>query len=100
MLQKLSNVKLRLDFFEVWSFYRHSDFTWNQILVSANGPKMSFLAILETHNFEFGNFLTWKFLKFTQIKIKNLKNFQKQHYWTVWIRQNVISRKIWVTIKS
>ena len=25
------NVKLRLDFVEIWSFYHYSDFTWNQI---------------------------------------------------------------------
>ena len=36
------NVKLRLDFVEIWSFYCHSDFTWNQILVNSNSPKMSF----------------------------------------------------------
>ena len=45
------NVKLRLDFVEIWSFYRHSDFTWNHKLM--NCQKMSFLAILETLNFEF-----------------------------------------------
>ena len=46
MLQKLSNVKLRLNFVEIWSFYCLSDFTWNQILVHWNGQKMSFSAIL------------------------------------------------------
>ena len=53
MLQRnVQNVKLRLDFIEIWSYYRlrHSDFTWNQILVNSNGPKMSFLAILEVLN--------------------------------------------------
>ena len=44
--RNFQNVKLRLDFFEIWSFYCNSDFTWNQILVNSNGPKMSFLAIL------------------------------------------------------
>ena len=33
------NVKLRLDF-EIWSFYRNSDFAWNHILANSNGPKM------------------------------------------------------------
>ena len=51
--RNFQNVKLRLDFVEIWSFYRHSDFTWNQILLISNGPKMSFLAILETVNLEF-----------------------------------------------
>ena len=32
------NVKLKLDFVEIWSFYRHSDFTWNQILANSNSP--------------------------------------------------------------
>ena len=49
----LQNVKLRLDFVEIRSFYCHLDFTWNSILVNLNGPKMSFLAILVTLNFEF-----------------------------------------------
>ena len=48
MLQKLSKCKVK-----DWWFYRHSDFTWNQILANWNSPKMSFLAILETLNFEF-----------------------------------------------
>ena len=41
------NVKLRqlrLDFVEIWSFYCHSNFSWNQILMNSNGPKMSFFA--------------------------------------------------------
>ena len=51
--RNFQNVKLRLDFVEMWSFYCHYDFTWNQILVYSNGPKMSFLAISEALNFEF-----------------------------------------------
>ena len=47
------NVKLRNDFVDIWSFYRHSDFMWNPILVNSNGLKMPFLAISETLNFEF-----------------------------------------------
>ena len=38
--KNFQNVKLRLDFVDIWSFYRHSDFTWNPILVNSNGPKM------------------------------------------------------------
>ena len=30
--RNFQNVKLRLDFDEIWSFNRHSDFAWNQIL--------------------------------------------------------------------
>ena len=51
MLQKLSNVKLRLDFVEIWWFYCHSYFTWDSILVNSNGSKMSLMAILEILNF-------------------------------------------------
>ena len=29
--RNFQNVKLRLDFVEIWSSYRHSDFMWNQI---------------------------------------------------------------------
>ena len=38
--------------FKMWS-KGHSNFAWNQILANWNGPKMSFLAILETLNYEF-----------------------------------------------
>ena len=51
--RNFQNVKLRLDFVEIWLIYRHSDFTWNQILANYNGPKMLFLAILEVLNFHF-----------------------------------------------
>ena len=52
--KSFQNVKLGLDdFVEIWPFYRHSDFTWNPILANSDGPKMSFLAILETLNFDF-----------------------------------------------
>ena len=34
--RNFQNVKLRLEFVEVWSFYRHSDFGWNHILVNSN----------------------------------------------------------------
>ena len=54
MLQKnFQNVKLRLDFVEIWWFYCYSDFTWNQILVNSNLQKMLILTSLETLNFEF-----------------------------------------------
>ena len=42
--RNFQNVKLMPDFVELWLFYRHSDFTWNQILAHSNGKKMSFLA--------------------------------------------------------
>ena len=51
--RNFQNVKLRLDFVEIWSFYRHSDFTWNQIWVNSNGIRMSFLATSKPLNFEF-----------------------------------------------
>ena len=65
--RNFQNVKLRLDFVEIWWFYRHSDFAWNHILANSNGPKMSFMAILETQNFG-----TWKLHKFTKTKIQTL----------------------------
>ena len=46
--RNFQNVKLRLDLVKIWSFYSHSDFTWNPILVNSISPKMSFLAILDT----------------------------------------------------
>ena len=51
--RNFQNEKLRRDFVEIWSFYHQSDFMWNPILVNSYGPKMSFLAILQTLNFEF-----------------------------------------------
>ena len=47
------NVKLRLDFVEIWLFFRHSDFTLNHSMANSNGPKMLFLVILEVLNFDF-----------------------------------------------
>ena len=51
--RNFQNVKLKLDFVEIWSLYCHSDFTWNAILGNSNSPKMSFLAILEVLNCDF-----------------------------------------------
>ena len=48
--RNFQNVKLRLDFVVIWSYNRHSHFTWNHILGS---PKMLFLSILEVLNFDF-----------------------------------------------
>ena len=59
--RNFQNVKLRLDFLEIWQIYLHSDFTWNPILVNWNGPKMSFL------NFDFGKFEQLSSPKFTKI---------------------------------
>ena len=39
--------------FEIGQLYHHFNFTWNQILVNSNGPKVSFFAILETLNLQF-----------------------------------------------
>ena len=51
--RNFQNVKLRLDFVEIRSFYRHSQFMWNQIWANSNGSETSFLTISETLNFEF-----------------------------------------------
>ena len=42
----------------------------------------------------FGEFGTWKLLKLTNIKIQKLWNCQLWHFWNIWIRKNLISRKI------
>ena len=51
--RNFQNVKLRLDFDEILSFYHHSNFTSDQIFVYSNSPNMSFAAISETLNIEF-----------------------------------------------
>ena len=61
-------MKLRIDFVEIWLFYRHSDFMWNPVLENSNGPKMSFLAILEVLNFDFSKFEQLSGPKFTKIQ--------------------------------
>ena len=58
--KKVNSAHYAPETFKMWSlgftllksFYRHSDFMWNQILENSNGLKMSFLAILDTLNFE------------------------------------------------
>ena len=42
MLQKLSKCGVKAWLFWFWSFYRHSDFAWNQILANSNSPKWVF----------------------------------------------------------
>ena len=73
-------MKLRLDFAEVWLFYRHSDFTWNQIWVNSNSLKMSFLAIFRDSelwnlvNLELKN---WSFFCQSDFYVKsNFGNFK------------------------
>ena len=96
MLQKLSKceVKPSLDFVEGWSFYRHSGFTSNQILVNSNGPKMSFVAISETLNFEF----------LVNLELEGCSNLLKSKLRTSKIAKNDIGpfefAKIWFHVKS
>ena len=70
--RNFQNVKLRLDFVEIWLFYRHSDFTWNQILAKSNGSKISFLAIVEVLNLIKVNL--------SNFQVPNLPNF---NVWTL-----------------
>ena len=42
MLQKLSKCEVKDWLCWIWSFYCHSNFTWNQILANSNGPKWYF----------------------------------------------------------
>ena len=51
--------------FKMWS-KGHSNFAWNQILANWNGPKMSFLAILEVLSFDFSTFEQLSSPKFTK----------------------------------
>ena len=96
--RNFQNVKLRLDFVEIWSFYLHSDFTWNPILANSNGPKILILTILKGLNFYFSKFELLSRPKFTKNSKFRVLNCQKWHFWTVGIHQNLISRKIWVVV--
>ena len=69
--RNFQNVKLRLDFVDIWSFYCHSDFKWNQILTNSYGPKMSFMAILETELWILVNFGLDSCSNLLKIKIQN-----------------------------
>ena len=71
--RNFQKVKLRLGFVEIWSFYRHSDFTRNQILANSNGQKTSFSAILEVLNFDFSKFEQFSSPKFTKNSNQSLK---------------------------
>ena len=95
--RNFQNVKLRLDFVEIWSFYHHSDFTWNPILVNSNCPEMSLLAILDS-----GGSAFWFLV--------NLSNFQVPKYHNSKFRVSKIAKndifetfelaKIWFHVKS
>ena len=74
------NVKLRLAFVEIWSFYRYSDFTWNQILVNSNGSNILFLAILEVLNFDFSKFEQLPSPKFTKIQSSEFPKLPKMTF--------------------
>ena len=75
--RNFQNVKIKLDFVEIWSIYNHFDFTRNQILANSNGPKMSFMAILESWALNFGKFGTWKLLRLTKNQISEPLRFPK-----------------------
>ena len=92
--RNFQSVKLRLDFVENLSFYRFSDFKWNQTLVNSDGLKMLFLPILEVLKFDFCKFEPLSIPIFTKFQI-----CQKWHFLTVWICQNLISRNIWVWVQ-
>ena len=91
--RNFQNVKLRQHGVECLQFDSKSDFTWNQILVHSNSQKCHFLALLEFLNFNFSKLEP--FLKSQNTKNSNFRvwNWQKWHFWTVWIRQNVTSCK-------
>ena len=78
--RNFQNVKLRLDYVEIWLFYRHSDFTWNQILANLNGPKMSVLKILEVLSFDFSKFEQLSNSKFTKFQSSESLELPKMTY--------------------
>ena len=65
--RNFQNMKLRLDYVEIWSYYHYSDFTWNHILGNSNSLKIWILTILEVLNFDFSKFEQLTSSKFTKI---------------------------------
>ena len=100
MLQKLSKCEVK-----AWLCWNVIILPTLQFYVKSNiggfnrSKSVIFANFIDSELWIFGKFRTWKLLKFTKIKIENLKNCQKWHFWTVWICQNLISRKIWVAVK-
>ena len=71
--RNFQNVKLRLDFVEIWQSSRHPDFTWNQILANSNDTKMSFWQCLEVLNFDFlVNLRIFQALNLPKFKVQSL----------------------------
>ena len=73
--RNFQNMKLRLDFIQIWSFYRHSDFMWNRIFGNSNSPKMLILTILKVLNFDFCKFEqlpSSKFAKNAMFKVSKI----------------------------
>ena len=99
MLQKLSKFEVKAWLSWNWFFYRHSIFTWNPILANSSGPKMSFLAILEVLNFDFSKFEHLSSPKFNKIQSSESLKLPKMTFLDIWIRQDLISRKIGVAVK-
>ena len=88
------NVKLRLNFVQIWSFYSHSDFAWFQIFVNLNSPKMLLLVILETLNFEF----------LENFGLESCSNLSKTKLWTSNAKNDIFGpfefTKIWFHVKE
>ena len=78
--RNFKNVKLRIDFVEIWSCYHHSDFTWNPNLANSNVPKMLFLAISEVLNFDFCKFEQLSSPKFNKIQISESLKLPKMTF--------------------
>ena len=95
---KFQNVKLRIDYVEVWSFYRNTDFTWNLSLVNSNHPKLLFLPILEVLNFDFSKSEQLSSPKLAKIQSSESLELPKMTFLTDWILQNLVSRKIGVAV--
>ena len=61
--RNFQNVKLRLDFVEIWWFFCHSNFAWNQIWWIQTFQKCHFWPFQRFWMLNFGKFWTWKLLK-------------------------------------
>ena len=61
--------------------------------------KWHFWQFQRLRTFNLGKFGTWKLLKLTKNQNSEPLKLPKWHFWTVWICQNMISRKIAVAVK-
>ena len=64
-----------MDFVEIWSFYRHFDFTWKTNFGEVKRSKNVFLATLEVLDLDFSKFeqlLSPKFTKISKFRVSKI----------------------------